>query len=227
MPSGGNNSWYWDSVVFGNNTFVAVSADHNKALWSADGKTWTAVTLPSPLNDWGWETVAFGNNTFVLFGGLSDRSIRSSDGKTWTTAGTLPSTLGKLQTFMGGLFVGVYGNTKFAWSSDGNIWNTATLPSPLQNWGTIVYGNGRFVIFSGVHTRWSSGGNIWNTGGLLPFSNDSAVYVAGFGNGRFVAVSNSSPEVVWSADGETWSKGGTLPLDAKYTSYFVSAYGEP
>ena len=52
----------WESVTYGNGTFVAVAGGSTTAAYSTNGTTWTAASLPSSA---AWASVAYGNGTFV------------------------------------------------------------------------------------------------------------------------------------------------------------------
>jgi len=53
----------WTSVVYGNNTFVAIANGTNKAAISTDTVTWTQVSLPSVTTK--YYAAGYGNLTFV------------------------------------------------------------------------------------------------------------------------------------------------------------------
>lgn len=75
-------------AVYGGNRFAAVSggnSDSNKAAWSKDGVSWTAVTLPATT---GWQDVTYGKGVFVAV--AEDTAAWSEDGAAWTAA-TLPA----------------------------------------------------------------------------------------------------------------------------------------
>ena len=80
---------YWESVTFGNNTFVAVARTQASLATSTDGITWTARTMPANAE---WESVTFGNNTFVAVAYSSTSAASSTDGITWTLR-TLPTSI--------------------------------------------------------------------------------------------------------------------------------------
>ena len=56
----------WRSVTYGDDKFVAVVSNSDKAAYSTDGINWTAVMLPLPGN---WYSVAYGNGKFVAVSG--------------------------------------------------------------------------------------------------------------------------------------------------------------
>ena len=83
------SSTSWQSVTYGDGTFVVVS-DSEAAASSTDGITWTARTLPSSAT---WLSVTYGDGTFFAVALSSAAAASSTDGITWT-ARTLPSSAG-------------------------------------------------------------------------------------------------------------------------------------
>ena len=99
----------WNSVTWGNNRFVAVSATTGTvAAYSIDyGATWTASTLPSSA---AWSHIEYGQGVFLA---VSDGTgaATSEDGIVWT-ARTAPAAGGYIATAFGnpnqvGSFVGL------------------------------------------------------------------------------------------------------------------------
>ena len=80
----------WQSVTYGNNTFVAVATDSTRAATSPNGITWTQRVLPVSAY---WRSVTYGNNTFVAVASNSTIAVTSPDGITWTQR-VLPASVG-------------------------------------------------------------------------------------------------------------------------------------
>jgi hypothetical protein len=76
------------SAAYGDGRFAAVSGgDSDKAAWSADGLSWTQVTLQQSGQ---WSGIAYGNGVFVAMA-LSGSIMRSTNGDSWTVdADALP-----------------------------------------------------------------------------------------------------------------------------------------
>ncbi|GHT98672.1 hypothetical protein FACS1894142_5290 [Spirochaetia bacterium] len=118
--------------------FVAVDQGSDKAAYSTDGITWTAVTLSSSAN---WNSVTYGNGKFVAVPLSNNIAAYSTDGITWTTT-ALPSNKYWYSV--------TYGNDKFvavaessnaaAYSTDGIAWTAATLSSD-EGWSSATYCN--------------------------------------------------------------------------------------
>ena len=51
----------WTSVCYGNDKFVAVATNSDKAVYSTDGITWTECELPSVQS---WTSVYYGNGKY-------------------------------------------------------------------------------------------------------------------------------------------------------------------
>ena len=71
----------YGGVVYGDDTFVALSYSSNKNVTSTDdGVTWTQHVMPNRE----WEGVAYGDGVFVAVSSSSNTSVTSTDnGETW------------------------------------------------------------------------------------------------------------------------------------------------
>jgi hypothetical protein len=205
----------WNSVTYGNGTFVAVTLASNGAATSTDGITWTQRTLPASL---AWNAVTYGNGLFVAVAGSSATAAKSTDGITWTT-GTLPaSATWSAVTYGSGTFVALaMGSAIAATSTDGLTWTQRTLPASTT-WQSVVYGSGRFVAVSqtGNIAATSTDGINW-TQRTLPSQGASYWYSVTYGNGTFVAVAFGGSIAATSTDGMTWTQR-TLPASANWAS---------
>ena len=136
------SSEIWQSVCYGNDEFVAVATNSNKAAYSVDGITWTAATLPSSES---WWSVCYGNDEFVAVATNSNKAVYSADGITWTAAKLPVPESWQSVCYGNGKFVAVaYGGSKAVYSADGITWTAATLPGS-EGWQSVCYGNGKFV----------------------------------------------------------------------------------
>ena len=68
----------WVSVVYGNETFVAIS-NNGQVVFSPNGRDWTSNV--SGLPGTGWTNIRYGNNTFLAIN--SQYAALSSDGNAW------------------------------------------------------------------------------------------------------------------------------------------------
>jgi photosystem II stability/assembly factor-like uncharacterized protein len=74
----------FNSVAFGNNTFVAVGTRGKIAVSndSPDWTTWTLIDPPPTVSD--LYSIAFGNNTFVAVGDDGGIVVSRDNGSSWT-----------------------------------------------------------------------------------------------------------------------------------------------
>jgi hypothetical protein len=147
-------------VSYGNGVFIGPSGnkESNKVFRSTDGKTWTAVTLPTAA--YLWEDVAYGDGVFVIIG--YDRSQSGSiytytpkvawsnnGGLNWTVVQPPGNNILQNIAFGGGAFVvSSYNSTTVLWSYDGGKnWTSSSpiFPSPVDS-SNVAYGNGVFVM---------------------------------------------------------------------------------
>lgn len=214
----------WNSVTFGNGTFVAVSSNgSNRVMTSTDGITWTARSAPASV----WFSVTYGNGLFVAVAAVgTDRIMTSPDGVTWTPRG---STTDAWQSI-------AYGNGTFAavgtgptntvmTSTDAVTWSSSSGLS--GNWSSVAWGNNKFVAISNTgsasnRVMTSADGVTWAYAQSTHNGNWNGI---AFGNNTFVAIASSlgmgSDYVMTSSDGVTWT-----PRTAAATSGWTSVtYG--
>jgi hypothetical protein len=196
----------WNSVTYGNNTFVAIGSPGSVAS-STDGATWTLRTLPN--TNISWQGVTFGNNIFAAITYNSTTAASSTDGITWTLR-TLPLLRSwKSVTYGNGTFVAVaYMQTSAASSTDGIEWTLRTLPDEAR-WNSVTYGNGTFaaITYNSTTAASSTDGITWT---LRTLPANAAWKSVTYGNGTFVAVVYGSSKAASSTDGITWTLQ-TLP----------------
>lgn len=205
----------WESVAYGNGTYVAVNRNgSNRAVYSTDGITWNTSTLPA---EYRLEGLAFGNGKFVAVDRGSNQAVYSTDGINWT-ATTLPASASWQDvTYGGGKFVAIASNYNdvhpAAYSTDGITWTGSSMPS-AANWNCVAYGDGKFVAVID---------DLRNDKGIAAYSTDGITwtettvpaglrcYCLAYGDGKFVAldVEGTSAEGartgIYSADGINWS----------------------
>jgi len=200
----------WQSVAFGNNTFVAVAVNSNVSAASTDGgRTWAAGTLPVSSS---WSCVAYGAGVFVT---LTDAAIgaTSTDGINWTKK-TIPGYAYLGLVYANNIFVAVGPNgSSSIVSSDGATWKTGVLPESAY-WTSVAYGNNTFVAVAagGKNAAASADGITW-TAQTLPTS--ASWYSMAFGNGTFVAVDGNGKNAATSADGINWTLQA-LPVSGEW-----------
>jgi hypothetical protein len=213
--------------------FVAIASGTTSAAYSLDGVSWTAMTMPTAASGGGgepnnqWSAIAYGVVTnvsyYVAVARATSVAAYSRDGINWTT-----SNLGEVAdwcdiAFGAGTFVAVAesdsSSTFRAWSSNnGQSWNTNTFASGAK---AIAYGYSRFVAVEGNFSRevaYSTNGATW-TVTTMPNNDNSTesnwVDIA-YGNGRYVAISDSSAMAAYSFNGATWYKSN-LPAEYEWS----------
>ena len=196
---------WWNSVVYGNGTFVAVaSGGAHSVMTSPDGATWTARTAAEGNS---WQSIAFGNGVFVALSyNGTHRVMTSPDGVTWTARTAAEQNSWNKVAFGNGLFVAVStdGTNRAMTSPDGVTW-TARAAAEQNLWEGLTYGNGLFVAvaYDGTNRVMTSpDGVTWTarsaaSGGWVGVT---------YGAGLFVAVAqNGTNQRMTSADGVTWT----------------------
>jgi hypothetical protein len=213
---GSASDWYsqsiaalpFSNIIFADNKFVAISNGSFSLLHSADGITWTTVTIGS----FGLSGITYGAGKFVAVGAefsgmnLITNVQVSTNGTTWTrytpfTNGPSPKAI----TYGNGLFVAVAngGGNRVITSPDGISW-TLRNASDNNDWQSVAYGNGKFVAVANTGTNrvmYSTDGISW-TG--LPINLGSNKII--FADGKFTTGSN------YSTDGITWTNTNISPI---------------
>ena len=207
--------WTYDALTWFKGRFYAWGANL-PLLSSEDGNMWR-VYLPAPNPFFYPNSLAASADRIVAagrFGGLRS----SADGTTWVNH-TVSTVQGDLRgaAYGAGRWL-VAGTQGLASSTDAVTWQM--LPSAAgYDGGTIAYGNGRFVAGASDGGIGFSldGGATWTRGVTRP----TALLRVVFGNGRFVATTNSQnwvngvfySELISSVDGVAWTPGFRLPGD--------------
>jgi hypothetical protein len=200
------NDAKWNDVAYGNGILVAVGAGMNagnetanRILRSTDnGLTWTTGQLPcrncsAPLTYESAEAVVYAEGLFVVVG---SKIMTSGDGVTWTVRanGTL-----KDIAYGNGSFVAVtpMGNgINHVWRSDNGVsWTTVSHPS-IGTSTTYVhrirFGNGVFLFGSSTRFLTTANGSTFSTATNWLTVGSGQWRGLGFGEGRFVAVGDTS-----------------------------------
>jgi hypothetical protein len=169
--------------------FLALPSSGTSGQKSIDGVTWSAEALPSP-----------GSGTYnnVASGLINDGS----------------------STFKQSVALAVCaGSSVAAYSQDGDLWSTSTLPAGMNTgsatdvaFGQISSTIGRFVVIAEADrdVAYSDNGGVsWTlTTNALPTVGYNAM---ARGKGFFVAIRTGTTNSAYSADGVTWSEGSGLP----------------
>jgi len=207
--AGDNDSW--QSVAYGNGTFVAVGSSGDLIMTSSDGVTWSTTTAAGDNDN--WYDVTYGNGLFVAVGDEfgDDQIMTSPDGITWTVRSSTGEDNWTSVTYANGLFVVVgecvFGGGCAATSPDGSTWATTTAAGGNERWQSVTHGNGLFVAVGlnvGEDRVMTSSDGITWTARTAAGDDDSWNSVT-YANGTFVAVGDGSDRVMTSPDGITWT----------------------
>ena len=209
--SAASNSW--NSVTWGDDTFVAVSSDGtgNRVMTSPDGINWTTRT--SAANNQ-WQSVTWGGPAgqkgFVAVSSPGT-VMTSPDGITWTTRTAAVNNSWKSVTWGDDTYVAVSitgTNNRVMTSPDGINWTSRT-SAANNSWNSVTWGDDTFVAVSpdgggnrvmtspdGINwtTRTSAADNAWN----------SVTWGGPAGQKKFVAVSTQGT-VMTSNDAIAWT----------------------
>jgi len=214
----------WNSVIYGNGIFVAVSStDTDRVMTSSDGITWTVAAGTSVQNSDTWSSITYGNSLFVAVA-KDGKAMYSSNGTSWTLAGTVPEATNTWNsiTFGNGIFVAVAssGTHRVMTSTDGNLWGTASASSAIA-WTSVTYGNNLFVAVANTtsaNVMTSSNGQTW-AGEATPIGANTWNSIS-YGNGLFFGTYGTGYVAV-SPDGQAWT---TFSTGVSYV-YLSAAYG--
>jgi len=244
-PSG-SISYITSSGTAISDKYVAVGT--GVAAYSLDGVTWTSVTMPTAASGGGgepnnqWSSIAYGAingvSFYVAVAKASATGAYSRDGINWT-ASSLSEVADWCDVAYGnGSFVAIAASDSSsafrALSTNATSWSINTIANGAV---AIAYGGSRFVEIEGNFSNsvaYSASGAAW-TVTTLPSNDDSTesnwVDIA-YGNGRFVAISDSSAMAAYSFNGATWYKSN-LPGLYEWSSinygqgvFYVTSKGE-
>lgn len=241
---------YFQSVAFGNGTFVAVHDNDEseaEAFWSeaATVNTWTEATGDSGDVTPGGVDVVFGAGKFVSIN-YNDTPLYSSDnGRTWSK-GTVETGLGSLVQSYRNV---AYGNGKFlALSGSGNALTSTDGVNWLEQTGEEVTGLTGFeiedLIFSGTNfvavgqqadevgnlepaILISSTGTAWTrtfTEANTSSNQQPVKAVSGDGAGNLIALQSttSGTTALRSTDhGATWNEAGSFTEDQPWSAGYA------
>jgi len=190
------NSWL--AVTYGDGLFVAVAETGvgNRVMTSPNGINWT-IRASAADNQWG--AITYGNGMFVAASssGTGNRIMTSPDGITWTSHSSAVDGSWYGLAYGNGLFVAMAlvdtVGTLVVTSPDGINWTARATPLD-HGWIRVGYGNGLFVALGfnatdGARISTSPDGITWTTRSSV--TGDGTWRAITYGNGRFVATTNS------------------------------------
>ena len=224
----------WTVLGAGNNRFVALLSNSDRAAFSLNGISWSIRNLPESRL---WKSVIYGDDKFVAIASNENSAAYSEDGENWLSA-TMPtvgdSTLNEWVdiTYGKNLFVAVANSQNVAAvSSDGISWSGVIMDSAgsPKDWVSIAYGNNRFVaIASTGEVLYSFNSQNWLSASL-PLSNEGLKWSKiRYAQGVFFALAesqNGAPTNIaaTSFDGVVWN----VRILASTTNWKGIAFGNP
>jgi|GEM_PF-1435241 len=198
----------WNSIAYGNGTFVALSyTGTNRVMYSTDDAlTWTAASA-SESNS--WQSVAYGDNKFVAVSSNGTNQVMySADGISWTAASASAFKSWRGITYGDGKFVavGVDNADPVMYSADGINWTSASV-SVINSFTRVTYGGGKFVATANGGTgavMYSTDAITWT---IVDAAENNSWMSVTYGDGTFVAVASYAAlnRVMYSSDGITWT----------------------
>lgn len=189
-----------EGITYGNGSYVAVgnvAGYPNLGFFghSTSGTNWTGLFAPAGLR-----AVAYGNGKYVAVGDMGAVFIMDTQ---FNGTSYPPPTMDSLKgiTFGGGRFVAVGDMGRVMVSTNGQTWQTNTLPFPSPYLNAVAYGNGYYVAVGMSGSVWrSSDGLNWTDYSPGAFSEFRGI---GFGEGVFVTVGWNGA-IYTSTDGASW-----------------------
>ncbi len=200
------------SIVYGNNTYVAVG-DQGTISVSFDGVTWLEADIRiyqpivEPKNIVHLKDIVYGDAGFLIISPSTStqevKYLTSTDGVQWSVndSDVLPSRFTDV-TFGNNTYVIVGANGLILSSTNATEW-TQRSSGTETNLYAVIYGDGTFVATgNGRVVLTSSNGIDWTK--TTPENVGSAGSLA-FGNGLFISV-GSGGNISTSPDGISWTK---------------------
>ena len=197
--------------------WVAVGTG-SKIVKSTDGTNWSAAQSPyGNIGTKGW-CVSYGNGIWIA-GGDNTRIVRSINGTDWsavTTIGNLGSNVyGVVYDNAKWLALGTsYGSSVVRSTDNGINWSSSAMNNNITEnaraaaYGLIAGGSGssRWVALGagngGNNVAISADGSDWSSASnFLGFGSGRGI---AYGNGKWIAVGESSQKMIWSTTGGGW-----------------------
>ena len=217
--------------VFKESRIIAVS-EGGGAVYSSDGLTWTAATLPGTFSTAGATDIAFGQvassiSRFVAISANDTDVIYTDDGgANWVSLpNALPSVGYNTMAYGAGRFVALRSGTNdIVYSNDGVIWSSGT-GLPNADWSDVSWGNGRFVAITSTGTTgaYSLDGLTWVSMTITTGGSGLPKRIA-YGQGVFVVTTTDATTISRSENGLYWN---TSTVTSATGGYNAVAFGNP
>ena len=206
----------FNSLVYGNNQFIAYANLSTDVIYSTDGITWSAMT-----NERNAYNVTVCNNIFFASCVWDDSSVSlgySTDGIMWTQC-TIPDSfiLDVDITYGNGTYIGIARNALYLiYSTDGETWTLSSFTSPA-NKRITAYGSNKFVTLTyGENTEeYSTDGITW-TEKKIEWEQNWRDITYSNALKKFYAIIPNSNMIAYSEDGTVWEQS-SLPVSANWS----------
>ncbi len=225
ISAGADNNIF--GIVYKNGMYVSAGYYNGdttgRIFYSYNGIDWSSNTAPSGCNI--VFDIIYGNGKFVAVGGGLTGPANvfvSSNGKSWSIKDLGNSFYLTKVVYGNGIFVAIpEANTgasnyyvKIFYSTDGTNWNEKILTSGSNSsdvpWG-LLYGNGKFIVnVKNIGNFISTNGKNWTQ---YP---EQTFYRGIYAENKFVAINDSSGDIIQSNDGINWQTAATVTSSGLY-----------
>ena len=223
---GDGDNLNWESVTYGNGTFVAVASNYLDTLSgyfsyqvasSTDGINWTmrqTATSPTPIQP--WSSVTYGSGLFVAVSSdgtsTTNQVMTSPNGINWTYGDAAASRQWKSVVFGGGKFVAVANNSVNDPSNPSSLVMTSafitnpTITTVSPSSGSTAGGTSITITGTGfaAGATVSVGGNACTSVVVVSATSITCTTPAGSAGAKDVVVTNSDTGAATSTGGFTY-----------------------
>ena len=145
----------WRDLIVGDGKAILIGGNTNQAVISTDCISWRAIELPRTA---AWSAGCYGTNGYIMLadtlygsGSRNPIALKSSDGESWDVI-EFPIGSWSDITYGNSQYMAI-GERQFAYSFDGNTWNTSTLPISAKK---IYYMANTFICSLGTNKYMTS-----------------------------------------------------------------------
>jgi hypothetical protein len=212
------------AICWGSDKFVEVGGN-NVGMYSTDGQSWTASTMPANLL---WTGVDYSPtlNLYIAASvtGTTNRIAKSTDGITWTGVTSPNENLSKVKWVSElNLFVITTTGTQknSIYSSDGTTWTYSTTAGANNNWQGMAWSDSLKLLVTvadtgtGNRARYTSNANTWTASSTSGF--DSSWVGVEWFNNKFHSVAHTGTwKYMTSTNGTSWATASGLNNSLSY-----------
>ena len=199
----------WYSICMGFNFLLKIFANDKQLL---EGVDYDSTKINEGLSSYAPTISPISNSVIVGDTGKIYYSINKKD---YTEVSVSTANFNDV-VFANNQFMAVGNSGKIFISFNGIEWvDKSPIAFAAENFMSICYGSGKYVVATKTKLLSSSDGNIWTSVFILPY--DATWEKVIYGLDRFMLVSDSIYPVYYSLDGATWYAPMTPPED----DYFI------